>query len=418
MKPRLNQNNTLLTILPKNSYGYKIYETFSYKKVTEDNDFQLIFGSLRFFIPLFESEICVFVGSNTNENFPPNQIVIWDDLRKTKLGIIFLKSTCNDIKIRREMIICNSDTYLYVFELMSLKLLFTIDDCNFLLPISINYIGNPCFIAYQGKTNPSQIKICKVKMEKISSSEIESFLNRKNIKLVNYSHIWRPSGKLHFKITTLFKNIFMYEVSPKGDFLVVIGNNNKIHIYSLLDFQLILCIDSENKDISIESIAFSPLNVFISIGFITGEVHIYSLISEQEEYFSLLMKKKKYSASCFCLEEFEKEMKSKESKSTSISMFSKIVNLKNVFFSQPKKQIFSSIIFQSQGRHYTSLFEKRNEITLISNCLVQKFKFSSSEGGRGWCFKSFEFTKEDLNEDLNVQRFSSSDGDEIGNDIV
>ena len=72
-----------------------------------------------------------------------------------------------------------------------------------------------------------------------------------------------------------------------------------------------------------------------------------------------------------------------------------ISNIKNYLFaSKSKKPPFSTLLFQSGGKPFTSYFEKRNEITFITENLVQKFKFSSAEGGRGWCFKSITYNQQ------------------------
>lgn len=177
----------------------------------------------------------------------------------------------------------------------------------------------------------------------------------------------------------------------------------------MIDFQLLVCLECEYPDIAIESVAFSTVNLFVSFGYITGEIHIYSLISELDEYFNALKKlevkcqelenKKKesnlpslsFKAKCNCLEEFESNIQ--KEKSASLSLFGKIVKLKSYFFDKQKKPPFSNLIFHSGGKHFVSFFEKRNEITFITDRLCQKFKFSSVEGGRGWCQSTIEFNK-------------------------
>lgn len=168
-------------------------------------------------------------------------------------------------------------------------------------------------------------------------------------------------------------------------------------------------MDCEYQDIAIETVSISPLNLFISYGYITGEVHIYSLINELDKYFDTFRKrlqerggklvkqptsiKKGINSltNCSCLEDFENSLK----KEKSTSIFSKFASIKNYFFTAKVKKLpFSTLMFQSAGKPFTSYFEKRNEITFVSENLVQKFKFSSAEGGRGWCFKSITFNQQ------------------------
>ena len=215
MRPRLNQNNTLVTVLERNTNGYKIFETVSFNKVSEDDDYQMLFGPLRFFIPLFESEFCVFVGTAANLNFPHDQIIIWDDSRKRKIGIIALKGTCDDLKLREEIIICSVNSEVIIFDIYSMKPILILDDCYPALPIAFNQLGNPISLVFQSKSNPSQVKICKIKLSKIEDSFVEAFIKKRNpnLMLSSFASLWKVTGKLHFVITTLFKEIYRYELS-------------------------------------------------------------------------------------------------------------------------------------------------------------------------------------------------------------
>ncbi len=142
------------------------------------------------------------------------------------------------------------------------------------------------------------------------------------------------------------------------------------------------------------------MNFFISIGYISGEVHIYSILNELNDYFTCLSSKSNYDVKCDCFELKMKEKKEKEKeKSSSLSLFSKIIKIKNYLFDKPKKNPFSSLIFHNLGKHYTSFFEKRNEITFITNNLSQRFKFSSTEEGRAWCFKSLDYNGDSIKAD-------------------
>lgn len=217
--------------------------------------------------------------------------------------------------------------------------------------------------------------------------------------------------------------------------MLIIGEKNKIHIYSLIDFQLLLCFNLELTDVLVENISFSPVNLFISIGYITGDIHIYSLIKELDEYFTQLKKaqnnyncmlktnnkiklknsssdniafkiKSNYKANCNCLEEFENNLK--KDKSSSVSLFNKIVNIKNYFFEDFKKTSFANITATTIGKHYICLFYKRNEIQVISDSNVFKYKFSSTEGGRGWCIESLTYNKNFINTNKTYSNISSN----------
>lgn len=215
MKPLLNQNFSLVTCLNTAEFGYKLFETVSFKKVSLDDDYQVLFGPLRFFVPLYESQICLFVGTACNLNFPPDQIVIWDDSRKRKTGIIMLKGTCDDLKVRKELVICSVNFQVLIFDIFTMKLVSVLDNCSDLLPVSISYQGNPIIVAYQCKLNISQVKICKLKTEKIPEVQIENFLKKRNPSSfsINFAPTFQLKSRVQYVISTLFKEIYLIEIS-------------------------------------------------------------------------------------------------------------------------------------------------------------------------------------------------------------
>lgn len=217
MKPVLNQNNSLLTILNINNGGYRLYETNLYKKVSEEDDYQSLFGELRFFVPLYESQICFFVGASTNINFSPNQVVIWDESRKRKIGIIVLKSDCDDLKVRKEFILCLSDNKVLIYDIFTMNLMCVFEDCCSKLPVSLNSLNFPAVLGYQSKLNMSQIKICKIDFCKFDDKEISNFIkNRYPFSFsTNFSNIYKIKGKAQYVVTTLFKSINNYQINSK-----------------------------------------------------------------------------------------------------------------------------------------------------------------------------------------------------------
>lgn len=64
---------------------------------------------------------------------------------------------------------------------------------------------------------------------------------------------------------------------------IVIGHPmNKIHIYSLVDFQLKFCLDSEFQQQKIINISISKKNKFFSILYNDYNLDIYNLTSEKK----------------------------------------------------------------------------------------------------------------------------------------
>jgi len=157
----LNENNSLISVATDK--GYKIFESYNLRQVSEDDEIIELLGDLQIAIPFYESNLVIFVGSEKNLNFPANQVVFWDDLKRIKIGIIMLNEKVYCVKVHREAIYVQVFNKILVFELRSLKYLFTIIDVNCLSndKILISQDVNPVVIAYQPSSRLYQLKIAK-----------------------------------------------------------------------------------------------------------------------------------------------------------------------------------------------------------------------------------------------------------------
>jgi hypothetical protein len=91
------------------------------------------------------------------------------------------------------------------------------------------------------------------------------------------------TSKVQLVVTTPFKEIYKYNISKKGDYAIVVGKPlNKIHIYSLIDFQLKFCLDSEFQENSILNISISKKTKFFSILYNDYDMEIYKLTDEKK----------------------------------------------------------------------------------------------------------------------------------------
>ena len=231
MKPLLNQENSIITLFDRKRGGYNLYESETLKKISEDDDYQVLFGPLRFFVTLFQSNICFFVGTAYNMNFPPDQIIIWDESKKRKSGIILLKGACDDLKVRKEFMLCLVEYQILVFDLYTMELVLILEDCNNYFPIQISYSGNPAVIAYQSKSHPTQVKVAKIKLKKIENKEIESFVQKMNKQTGNFVSDWgdiyKVFSKIQYLVSTLFQDIIKIELSRNVSpwFKIILINN-------------------------------------------------------------------------------------------------------------------------------------------------------------------------------------------------
>lgn len=193
MKKHLNQNNTILSVTDEMNNGYILLETCSYKQISEDDDYSDLIGPLKILKTLYESPILFFVGSKENFNFPENQVVLWDDRIKTKLGIIFMQNEVIDLQVRKEALFVMSNSKILIFSTLSLELVCQIQDVNCSHPLEISYTHNPIVLSYMSPGKENQVKITKIK----------------------YDSNFKLDGKLQYVITTLFKQITRYTVSER-----------------------------------------------------------------------------------------------------------------------------------------------------------------------------------------------------------
>ena len=114
--------------------------------------------------------------------------------------------------------------------------------------------------------------------------------------------------KIHYSLSTPFRIITKYNLH-KGNIAIIIGDNkNKIHIYSLDDFDLKYCLDSSYPFNKILNISISKKNKFFSVLYEDYNLEIYNLLEE-----------KRINSNCECLNSMIEE---------------KIENKKTSFFSK------------------------------------------------------------------------------------
>ena len=115
-------------------------------------------------IPLHRYRIIAFVGTVDNSSFPPNQLIIWDDFRRSKIGMIMLQPKILEIKLTKNAIFILVENKILMFELISLKYVGSFYDVvNDINKCSLGFMTNPLVLAYTSQSNKSVIKICKSK---------------------------------------------------------------------------------------------------------------------------------------------------------------------------------------------------------------------------------------------------------------
>ena len=83
-----NQDFSLFVLAT--SRGYRVFDAKSFVSVCKVDDYHEIIGDLSLANTLFKSQLIYFVGNEDNITYTKSQLVIWDDIRKTKIGMLFL----------------------------------------------------------------------------------------------------------------------------------------------------------------------------------------------------------------------------------------------------------------------------------------------------------------------------------------
>lgn len=98
-----------------------------------------------------------------------------------------------------------------------MDLILILDDCNNYFPIEIGYSGNPAVVAYQSRSQPTQVKITKLLLKKVEDEIIDNFLKEQRKKngtfLADWGSINKVVGKIQYVISTLFQDITRIELS-------------------------------------------------------------------------------------------------------------------------------------------------------------------------------------------------------------
>jgi hypothetical protein len=113
-------------------------------------------------VPYFRSRVFAFIGSEDNLSFPESQVIIWDDMKRAKIGMLLFKERVMDLKLTKNAIFIILQKKILLFELLTLKYVMTFEDteCS-TKTTSVNQSGNQIVLAHTSSSNKSIIKITK-----------------------------------------------------------------------------------------------------------------------------------------------------------------------------------------------------------------------------------------------------------------
>lgn len=100
--------------------GFRIYSCNPFKEILRRD---LRNGGFRIVEMLFRSNILALVGAESNSQYPPNNVIIWDDYEKRSIGEFSFRSDVRAVKLRRDRIVVVVEHRIYVYNFTDLKLL-------------------------------------------------------------------------------------------------------------------------------------------------------------------------------------------------------------------------------------------------------------------------------------------------------
>lgn len=186
------------------------------------------------------------MGNEDNESqfsaYPPNQLMIWDDAKKGKAGLIMMKNRISSFTLTQNMLAVFTSNILCLFEIHSLKYMMKITNLNLNDKLYSICQDTVAYTTIQKKSTVNII-IC-------TYTVINIFI----VKFIQH----KLEYKLNKKIASLFQEIQAIQLSNSAELLFV-GSllGNKIHIYDIADDSLKFCVFTGNRIISLENIQFN-----------------------------------------------------------------------------------------------------------------------------------------------------------------
>lgn len=281
-----NQDFSLFVLAT--SRGYRVFDAKSFVSVCKVDDYHEVIGDLSLASTLFKSQLIYFVGNEDNITYTQSQLVIWDDIRKTKIGMLFLKDSIINFYLTKNLLLILSGNKILIFENLSLKFITKFENLNM-----------------------------NEKLFSVSQNEIIAYntIKKKNCVYVKqfFFDKFKINGIRTNEIDTGFKDIQAISLSKKGTQLVVASVfGNKLHIYDIDgECNLRLCLFTGNQIVSVDNLCFSPKKEkYICYISESRKIQIFPIKNNFENNFK-----------CFCDQHNDEELLGKKTKTENSKSF-------------------------------------------------------------------------------------------------
>ena len=259
-KCKMNSDYSILTTTLEREI--KFFETKTFKEIEGLTKKNIGYSILAF--PIHRSNIIIILGTKSNPRFKENTVHLWNIEKQESIGSINIKADpmqkddiLFDIFLANTYLFLVSRYRIYMFDLMTLEHEFTFEDVYGIEGgISFSFSHHKIVFAYISNTNPSIVKINKIKI-------------KKNGLGLEYSQRF---------LATNFQKVQYIKISPKYKYLAVADSTGeKINIYSLHSYKVKKCLWRGLGNVKIVSIFFDLDNSYMGLYSTQKTLHIYPI---------------------------------------------------------------------------------------------------------------------------------------------
>ena len=204
---------------------------------------------------LFKTNIFGLVGSENNPEYKQNQVILWDDLKKTILCKYTTKDKVLNLKLRRDKIIIVCHSKIYVFNLKTFEMIADIEtgpNTNGL--VGISYIDTKYILVYPSKDKENHLTI--------KHSDSKKFI-----------YVSPHKNKIAY-IALSFNGLLLATASEDG---------KKIRVFETETGEFLQELNRGQEKADIKCISIDYDNQFIAASSERGTIHIWSLAQSIEK---------------------------------------------------------------------------------------------------------------------------------------
>ena len=259
----------MLSVVQENKVNF--FDTTNFKEFADNlGD---TFNNISICLPLYRSQLCLLVGNRGNENFPYDQVSLWDFSREKIIAKIKIKfDDENDEREKIYKLYANCKALFVVlrhkiilFNIITLKYITTFEDVD----------GNESHISFSS-TRESNLTPHIVLV-------YVSNLNHKLIKInkINFDFTTSEGVILYSQhtLSTDFESIQFLSVSSRNKFLAVVSEGGeKINIYSLRTYKARKYLWRGYAKVIITNVIFDREDKFLCLLSSQKTFHIYPLL--------------------------------------------------------------------------------------------------------------------------------------------